>query len=958
MLSKILIATAICLFALAVAEEVYQNTPSSPKNLYRVAVGSHADAIKLIECGIDPLLRIDGGYLVLAEGVAERNLAKSGLKFGLVTTDVSRDNIALDIRLDDYNLSRFPIVYEDTGVRLFRVNLGELYKTETTPGLAPIRTEHIRITYDEGADFEKMKAALDIDLESIINLVDTDSLISYLETLQAFDGRMAGTPGNYAARDWLAGKLTDFGYDSVVIDDFVARPGVCNNVFAVKVGTVSPEYQIIVGAHYDAVAGSPGADDNGTGTAGVLEAARILSGIDTKLTFVFILFDSEEQGLNGAWHYANRAALRGDKIVCMLNMDMIGYYENDADASLYHGDDSSFAQLWAYLADSLTGINLTGHLGGSWGASDHYPFQQNGFSVVFTIESIFSTVYHSNQDSTTYISYDYFTRMLQATLATAIASDNSFVPAPWLTYSYPDGLPQMLAPDNPTTFGVEVQPLFDAVIIPNSGTLHYSVDGGPYNTALMNDYGGGVYDATIPAQACGSYVRYYISFDEVTSGTIADPDPANPPVAGVGTTMNIIFEDDFETDKGWTVQGSAADGHWERGIPVGGGNRGDPPADYDGSGYCYLTGSADGNSDVDDGATILDSPVFDLSDADAVIKYARWYSNAFGHAPFEDVFQVFISSDGGSSWVLAEQAGPTEQASYGWYEHSFWAGEFVTRTDNMKLRFVVSDLGDGSVVEAGIDAVEIRSFICTGSTPYIVTDYLPDGATGSMYPQQLLGSGGTGNLTWSDKYYNLTGTGLSLSADGLLSGTPVSSGTITFTAVLTDEAMVSDEKEFSFEIDAALIITTESLPNGYVLALYYYQIESSGGAGTIAFSDKYNVLGGSGLTLSPDGLLSGTPIVSGDIELTVLAEDDIGGTDEKLLNLHIDVMYLCGDVDIDGKINLLDATFLIRWLYKGGPEPEDFERANVNGSGQINILDITFLITYLYKGGPEPPCGW
>jgi len=67
--------------------------------------------------------------------------------------------------------------------------------------------------------------------------------------------------------------------------------------------------------------------------------------------------------------------------------------------------------------------------------------------------------------------------------------------------------------------------------------------------------------------------------------------------------------------------------------------------------------------------------------------------------------------------------------------------------------------------------------------------------------------------------------------------------------------------------------------------------------------------------------------------------------------------FLCGDVNGDLTVNILDITYLIAYLYKNGPEPDPIEVANVNSDSSINILDITYLIAYLYKGGPIPDCG-
>jgi len=66
--------------------------------------------------------------------------------------------------------------------------------------------------------------------------------------------------------------------------------------------------------------------------------------------------------------------------------------------------------------------------------------------------------------------------------------------------------------------------------------------------------------------------------------------------------------------------------------------------------------------------------------------------------------------------------------------------------------------------------------------------------------------------------------------------------------------------------------------------------------------------------------------------------------------------FSCGDVDAGGSVNILDATYIINYLYKGGPAPNPPGSADVNGSGSTNILDVTYLINYLYKDGPALMC--
>lgn len=66
--------------------------------------------------------------------------------------------------------------------------------------------------------------------------------------------------------------------------------------------------------------------------------------------------------------------------------------------------------------------------------------------------------------------------------------------------------------------------------------------------------------------------------------------------------------------------------------------------------------------------------------------------------------------------------------------------------------------------------------------------------------------------------------------------------------------------------------------------------------------------------------------------------------------------FVCGDANGNGTVNILDATYIIAYLYKSGPAPDPLESADVNGSGGINILDATFIISYLFKGGADPHC--
>jgi hypothetical protein len=80
------------------------------------------------------------------------------------------------------------------------------------------------------------------------------------------------------------------------------------------------------------------------------------------------------------------------------------------------------------------------------------------------------------------------------------------------------------------------------------------------------------------------------------------------------------------------------------------------------------------------------------------------------------------------------------------------------------------------------------------------------------------------------------------------------------------------------------------------------------------------------------------------------------GTDYGVYRYNDIMPFICGDANGDTTVNILDITFLIAYLYQGGPAPDPMNSADVNSDGAVNILDITYLIAYLYQGGPEPNC--
>jgi len=197
------------------------------------------------------------------------------------------------------------------------------------------------------------------------------------------------------------------------------------NVVGTHYGTVRPGDIYIVGAHYDSVS-NPGADDNASGTAAVMEAARVLSRYEFEATLIFIGFDREEQGLHGSTAYAQDHS--SDDILGMISLDMIAYNGSGLNKARIYGRDSS-AALKQSLAEaiSLYGNGLSCEDSGRLDASDHAPFEAEGFQACLLIEYDVwdNPYYHSLNDSVdmlNYIDYAFATNMVGSTvgfLATA-----------------------------------------------------------------------------------------------------------------------------------------------------------------------------------------------------------------------------------------------------------------------------------------------------------------------------------------------------------------------------------------------------------------------------------------------------------------------------------------------------------------------------------------------------------
>lgn len=283
----------------------------------------------------------------------------------------------------------------------------------------------------------------------------------------------------------------------------------------------------------------------------------------------------------------------------------------------------------------------------------------------------------------------------------------------------PGGIPDFISPAGGDTMDIEVMS-DPELIIAGSGTFHADTGSG-FQQFPLTANSATSFTATFPPSECLTSVDFYISFDLQAGGTATLPAGAPSDSFSVLSASGVmnLFVDSFDSDMGWSITGTAVEGRWQRAIPNNG-DRGDPVTDAedDGNGFCFVTdnnNTPNGNSDVDDGETVLTSPVMNAiggANETAFLSYFRWYSNDFGDNPNTSPFVVEISNDGGSTWSNLETVGPTgDGTSGGWVFVEHQIELTIVPTNNMRVRFTAVDL-EGSIIEAGVDAVTVRMATC------------------------------------------------------------------------------------------------------------------------------------------------------------------------------------------------------------------------------------------------------
>jgi len=272
-------------------------------------------------------------------------------------------------------------------------------------------------------------------VQNLINQVSDSLYTNSVQRLQDFYTRYQLSDSIGPAGEWIYDQFIEFGYTDVVFDSFTwtqpqcEMPHVGRNIIATKIGNGSSDSLVILGGHYDSINAmsldpnypAPGADDNGTGVAGVLEIARLLEPYSFEKTIVFACFAAEEVGLEGSSDYSVKLLIQGIPVRFSCIVDMVGYksaywikkFIIDTEMD-YVNDALRTAQMvWTYS------LRLAPVIEFHFNASDHWPLGHRGPALLL-MEGEGNPMGHTEWDVLDSLDIPYATEITKVALASVV----------------------------------------------------------------------------------------------------------------------------------------------------------------------------------------------------------------------------------------------------------------------------------------------------------------------------------------------------------------------------------------------------------------------------------------------------------------------------------------------------------------------------------------------------------
>ena len=240
---------------------------------------------------------------------------------------------------------------------------------------------------------------VDPRIQEMLDPVSQDSMQATVQHLQDYGHRLWNSENAFTASDWIAGRMQALGLEveqqPFYANTWLGSGEAAPNVIGIQRGTLYPDTYVVCGSHFDSFSWdayyggmAPGADDNATGVASVLESARIMTQYEFEYSIVYCAFGCEEMGLYGSEAYASRCQQEG--------MDIIGYFNNDMNGYLY-GDQIHIDCIYPNSVEPIGAYYMNvgsvyypelpiRHVNFNEGDSDHTSFNNHGYMGIYPFE--------------------------------------------------------------------------------------------------------------------------------------------------------------------------------------------------------------------------------------------------------------------------------------------------------------------------------------------------------------------------------------------------------------------------------------------------------------------------------------------------------------------------------------------------------------------------------------------
>jgi aminopeptidase YwaD len=277
--------------------------------------------------------------------------------------------------------------------------------------------------------------------------VDPQRLRRTLETIVGERSPFSGQKHLAAVESFIEKELGSYGL-TVESDYFSYRGKNFRNLIG-RLAAQRGDSLIILGAHFDSVQGTPGADDNASGVAVLLEAARALARARLRAQVLFCAFNLEELNMVGSTYFAKKLKAAGTKIGVMVSLEMIGYTDSRAGSQKYptglswlypdRGDfigvignwnSSSLLRTFARQMRQVRGLSVetlsvpgNGALVPAVRLSDHSPFWDLGYPALMITDTSFfrNPHYHSSTDTLETLNVDFMAKVCEGVILSVLA---------------------------------------------------------------------------------------------------------------------------------------------------------------------------------------------------------------------------------------------------------------------------------------------------------------------------------------------------------------------------------------------------------------------------------------------------------------------------------------------------------------------------------------------------------